>query len=58
MLRRWNFMVNGKMYISISNDNLLCRFDYMLQHEVESRDGFQLMIMKGQKLKGYCIINA
>jgi TfoX/Sxy family transcriptional regulator of competence genes len=57
MFRGLTFMVNGKMCINVSNDNLMCRFDPALQEEVEKRKGFQFMIMKGRKYNGYCYIN-
>jgi len=52
------FMVNGKMCISVSGENLMCRFDPNLQEEVAEIDGFETMIMKGKEYKGYCYINS
>jgi len=51
------FIVNGKMCVNISNDNLMCRFDAEIQDEVVGRNGFQTMIMKGRELKGYCYVS-
>ena len=51
------FMVNGKMCINVSNDNLMCRFDPALQEEVAEKNGFQPMIMKARELKGYCYVS-
>jgi len=51
------FMVNGKMCINVSNDNLMCRFDPSLQEEVAEKNGFRPMIMKGRELKGYCYVS-
>jgi len=51
------FMVNGKMCVSISDDNLMCRFEAEIQDEVGERNGFQTMIMKGREYKGYCYVN-
>lgn len=51
------FMVNGKMCINVSNDNLMCRFDPALQAETAERSGFLPMIMKGRELKGYCYVS-
>lgn len=56
MFRGLTFMINGKMCISVSDDNLMCRFDPVLQEEVAEKDGFQPMIMKGRELKGYCYV--
>lgn len=50
------FMVNGKMCINVSGDNLMCRFDPMLQELIAEKTGFQPMIMKGKELAGYCYV--
>lgn len=50
------FMVNGKMCVSVSGENLMCRFDPDLQQELFGRKGFTTMIMKGRELKGYCYV--
>ncbi len=57
MFRGLTFMVNGKMCVSVSNDNLMCRFDPILQEEVAEKNGFQTMIMKGREFKGYCYVS-
>jgi TfoX/Sxy family transcriptional regulator of competence genes len=57
MFRGLTFMVNGKMCVSVSNDNLMCRFDPSLQDEVAERKGFQSMRMKGREYKGYCYVS-
>lgn len=51
------FMVNGKMCVSVSGGNLMCRFDPILQEEVAEKNGFQRMIMKGLEYKGYCYVS-
>lgn len=56
MFRGLTFMINGKMCISVSTDNLMCRFDPVLQEEVAEKIGFKPMIMKGSELKGYCYV--
>ncbi len=53
MFRGLTFMVNGKMCISVSGDNLMCRFDPLLHEIVAKKRGFLSMIMKGKSLKGY-----
>lgn len=58
MFRGLTFMVNNKMCVSVSNDNLMCRFDQTLQSEIAERKGFQSMIMKGREYKGYCYVSA
>jgi len=57
MFRGLTFMINGKMCISISGENLMCRFNPALQNEVKGKKGYQPMIMKGKEYKGYCYIN-
>ncbi len=57
MFRGLTFMVNGKMCISVSGYNLMCRFDPGLQEDVSQKRGFQTMIMKEKKLNGYCYID-
>lgn len=57
MFRGLTFMVNGKMCMSVSHDNLMCRFDPALQEEVETRRGYQPMIMRARELKGYCYVS-
>lgn len=51
------FIVNGKMCISVSHDNLMCRFDPALQEEVAEKNGFKPMNMRGHELKGYCYVS-
>jgi hypothetical protein len=56
MFRGLTFMVNGKMCVCVSNDNLMCRFDPALTEELTTKRGFLPMIMKGKEYKGYCYI--
>jgi TfoX/Sxy family transcriptional regulator of competence genes len=57
MFRGLTFMVNGKMCVCVSGENLMCRFDPALQDEVAEKNGFLPMIMKGKEYKGYCYID-
>ena len=50
------FMVNGKMCINASGENLMCRFDPTLTEELAEEIGFLPMIMKGKEYKGYCYV--
>jgi hypothetical protein len=50
------FMVNGKMCVNVSGENLMCRFDPALHDDVAERNGYEPMIMKGKELKGYCYV--
>lgn len=45
------------MCISVSNDNLMCRFNPGLQPEAALRNGFRPMMMKGKALNGYCYVS-
>mgnify|MGYP003578892356 CR=1 FL=1 len=51
-----SFLVNGKMCVNVSHDNLMCRYVTELEEEVSERKGFLPMIMKGKQLKGYCYV--
>ena len=51
------FMVNGKMCVNVSGENLMCRFDPKLQNEISEKKGYEPMIMKGKEYKGYCYVN-
>lgn len=57
MFRGVTFMVNGKMCISVSGEELMCRFDPSLQEEIIEKKGCRPMIMKGREYKGYCYVN-
>jgi len=56
MFRGVTFMVNGKMCISVSGENLMCRFDPLLQEEVMGKRGVEPMIMKNRQYKGYAYV--
>ncbi|GAA0883643.1 TfoX/Sxy family protein [Sphingobacterium siyangense] len=43
-----SFLVNGKMCINISHDNLMCRYSAEREDEVSEKKGFLPMIMKGK----------
>jgi TfoX/Sxy family transcriptional regulator of competence genes len=57
MFRGLAFLVNGKMCVNVSGEDLMCRYDPELEHEVAERTGFQPMIMKGKQLRGYCYVS-
>lgn len=56
MFRGLSFMVNGKMCVNISGENLMCRYDPALKPEIAERTGYLPMIMKGKEYKGYCYV--
>ena len=53
MFRGLTFMVDKKMCVSVSGEEMLCRFDPALQETVAEKNGFRPMLMKGRELKGY-----
>jgi len=57
MFRGVTFMVNAKMCVSVSGENLMVRFNPEMQHELAKRNGFEEMVMKGRVYKGYGYIN-
>ena len=50
------FIIDKKMCINISGENLMCRFDPILEEKVQSRKGYLPMKMKGKLYKGYCYV--
>ncbi len=50
------FLVNGKMCINISHDNLMCRYNPELEEEASEKAGFLPMIMRGKQLQEYCYV--
>lgn len=57
MFRGVTFMVNGKMCVSVSGENLMVRFDPAMHVELAEKKGFDEMRMKGRVYKGYGYIN-
>lgn len=57
MFRGLAFLVNGKMCVNISGEDLMCRYDPEFELEVAERTGFRPMIMKGKQLRGYCYVS-
>jgi TfoX/Sxy family transcriptional regulator of competence genes len=49
MFRGLAFLVNGKMCVNVSGNNLMCRFDPTLTEELSAKRGFLQMIMKGKE---------
>lgn len=50
------FMVNDKMCINVSGENMMCRFDPDLLEDLAEKRGFLPMHMKGKQMKGYCYV--
>src|SRR5580765_5673137 len=57
MFRGVTFMVNGKMCVSVSGDEMMCRFDPLLQEKVAEKKGFRTMKMKDREYKGFGYIS-
>ena len=57
MFRGVTFMVNGKMCVCVSGDEMMCRFDPELQEIAAEKNGFRALIMKGRQYKGYGYIS-
>lgn len=57
MFRGLTFMVNSKMCVCVSGEEMMCRFDPALQDTVAEKNGFRSMIMKGREYKGFGYIN-
>ncbi len=53
MFRGVTFMVNNKMCVSVSGEELMCRFDPTLHETVSEMNGFRTMMMKGREYKGF-----
>ncbi|WP_300674449.1 TfoX/Sxy family protein [Soonwooa sp.] len=50
------FLVDEKMCVNVSGDNLMLRYNPDLEEEVSSRIGFLPMIMKGKQMDGFCYV--
>lgn len=57
MFRGLTFMINGKMCISVSGDEMMVRFDPALQDVFAEKSGFRVMQMKNREYKGYGYIS-
>ncbi len=57
MFRGVTFMVKGKMCISVSHDELMCRVNPDLHEELMEKPGCRPMIMKGKTYKGYLYVS-
>ncbi|WP_353184301.1 TfoX/Sxy family protein [Parapedobacter lycopersici] len=51
------FLVNGKMCINVSDNNLMCRFDPDTLPTISKRPGYHPVVMKGKSLPGYCYVS-
>lgn len=53
MFRGVTFMVNNKMCVCVSGEELMVRFDPALHETITEKNGFRTMIMKGREYKGF-----
>ena len=51
------FLVDGKMCVNVSGEQLMCRIDPEQADQLSKRRGVEPMIMRGKKLDGYCLVN-
>lgn len=56
MFKGMTFMIDNKMCVSVSGDELMCRYDPALHDELAEKPGFRDMVMKGKMLPGYCYV--
>jgi len=57
MFRGVCFMVDGKMCICISGDELMCRVGPDLHEEALEKNGTRAMVMRGKVLKDYIYVD-
>jgi len=57
MFRGVTFMVNGKMCISVGNDEIMCRIDPDIVEAVLEKSGCRPMIHGGRTMKGFVFVN-
>ena len=56
MFRGVTFMVDGKMCISVGDNELMCRIDPALHQILIEKSGCRSVIMKGREYKGYVLV--
>jgi TfoX/Sxy family transcriptional regulator of competence genes len=57
MFRGVCFMVNSKMCICVSGNELMCRVGPEIQEEALEKNGTRAMVMRGKVLKGYVYVD-
>jgi TfoX/Sxy family transcriptional regulator of competence genes len=53
MFRGITFMLNDKMCISVSGDDMMCRIDPLLHDAALKRKGSRSVVMRGREYKGW-----
>jgi TfoX/Sxy family transcriptional regulator of competence genes len=57
MFRGVTFMVDGKMCVSIGDEEVMCRIDPKLNEVLTAKKGCRTMTMKGREYKGFVLIS-
>ena len=57
MFRGVAFMVNGKMCITVGDDEIMCRIDPALHDKAIKKKGSRTMVMKGREYRGYVLVS-
>jgi TfoX/Sxy family transcriptional regulator of competence genes len=57
MFRGLTFMVNDKMCVSVSVEELMCRIDPNLPDKLMEKNGVREMVMRGKTMKGYVYVS-
>ncbi len=57
MFRGMCFMVNGKMCVCVSADDMMCRVDPELYESLMERNGVRPMIHNGKTMKGFLYVS-
>ena len=57
MFRGMCFMLNGKMCICVSNDEMMCRIDPDLYETVMEKTGVRPMVHNGKTMKGFVYVS-
>lgn len=57
MFRGITFMVNGKMCVSVSGDDMMCRIDPALHEVCVEKNGCRSVMMRGRTYKGFVYVS-
>ena len=57
MFRGVTFMVDDKMCVSVSGDEMMCRIDPEMHETAVEQNGCRPMLMKGKIYKGYIYVS-
>ena len=57
MFRGVTFMVDGKMCVCVSGNEMMCRIDPALHEQLAEQNGCRTMTMKQRVYKGYILVS-